>query len=279
MAYGASRPWEASVQSPSVPRDVLRSVHRDLAARRLTCPLVLASIMQPLSTSHLATSARFRAQAAAWYPASYAWRPLAGAVMRPGFLLPFGVPAFASWPSCSRQGLNLPCGRPSSRLGGWTLTGFPRCPRARRDRGGRLLCPGTAVLPRPVRSPRPSPALSSASPAPWHDHPSTGLKITRHTEVHRLRPSGLPLTCGPRMERAPLGLSPMLRTPPLPAAHVRVGDGSASTDPELRVDSTPTHQRALTRNVHPRVAPPFSWYRPRRPASRRGGCWRACWFK
>src|SRR5688572_22688772 len=55
-------------------------------------------------------------------------------------------------------------------------------------------------------------------------HP--GLNVTRHrrglTCVH---PSGLPLACGPRMERAPLGFSPELRTPPLPATHVRVGTG------------------------------------------------------
>jgi hypothetical protein len=45
------------------------------------------------------------------------------------------------------------------------------------------------------------------------------------TEVHAIHPSGLALACSPRMERGPSGLNPELRTPPLPAAHVRAGTG------------------------------------------------------
>ena len=37
--------------------------------------------------------------------------------------------------------------------------------------------------------------------------------------------SGLPLAGGPRMERVPLGFYPELRTPPLPATHVKVETG------------------------------------------------------
>jgi hypothetical protein len=50
--------------------------------------------------------------------------------------------------------------------------------------------------------------------------------MTRH---HRgftvVRPPGLPLACGPRMGRGPLGFYPELHTLPLPAAHVEVGTG------------------------------------------------------
>jgi hypothetical protein len=66
--------------------------------------------------------------------------------------------------------------------------------------------------------------FSAASPTPQSYFPSPGLTLTRcHRGFTRIRPSGLPLACSPRMERRPLGFDPELRTPPLPAAHVRAG--------------------------------------------------------
>ena len=57
------------------------------------------------SKTHLPTSAPFRVRAAARYPAGYAGRPAEGRPLCPGFPSPYGAPAFASWASCSRQGL------------------------------------------------------------------------------------------------------------------------------------------------------------------------------
>ena len=79
---------------------------------------------------------------------------------------------------------------------------------------GALSTPGTAVLTRPTFAPRPPPAAFNGNvPAPRSNLHHPGLSITRHhrgfTCVH---PSGLPLACSPRMERAPLSFSPELRT-------------------------------------------------------------------
>lgn len=82
------------------------------------------------------------------------------------------------------------------------------------------------------------------------------LNVTRHhrgfTCVH---PSGLPLACSPRMEQGPLGFSPELRTPPLPATHVRVGTGlehwPGTTQSTSSVDPPFCES---TRYVRPRVA-------------------------
>ena len=73
--------------------------------------------------------------------------------------------------------------------------------------------------------------------------------------------SGLPLAGGPRMERVPLGFYPELRTPPLPATHVRVETGlkhRPRTTPPTKA-GPPTCE--FTRRVRPRVATSSS--RPR----------------
>jgi hypothetical protein len=88
-----------------------------------------------------------------------------------------------------------------------------RCPHGRQVISGRRMppCSGPSLYPRPATHHR-------------------RLLITRHhqgfTVVH---PSGLPLACGPRVEREPSGLSPGLHTPPLPAAHAGVGTGILGT--------------------------------------------------
>ncbi len=69
-----------------------------------------------------------------------------------------------------------------------------------------------------------TPALQP-SPGAHSDEASSGVQLRS--------PIGLLLTCGPRMERAPLGLNPELRTPPLPATHVRA-ETSLNTSSGLR---------------------------------------------
>ena len=126
--------------------------------------------------------------------------------------------------------LGLPCGR---------LTG-PCCHGPDPDRGchvsharvatgvGALLTPGTVVLTRPTSflPGRHLPHHNGKVPIPrscFHRPRATSNEAS--LRVHCIHPSGLPLACGPRMERAPLGLLPELRTPPLPATHVWVGTG------------------------------------------------------
>ena len=70
----------------------------------------------------------------------------------------------------------------------------------------------------------PHPSGQPCTPAPQPIYP--GLTLTRcHQRFTHVHPSGLPLACAPRMDQGPLGLSPELRTPPLPATHVRAGTG------------------------------------------------------
>jgi hypothetical protein len=84
----------------------------------------------------------------------------------------------------------------------------------------------------------------AASPAPRSDIPPPGLTLTRrHQGFAHAHPSGLPLTCDPRTGRESLGLNPELRTPPLPATHVRAGTGS-NTSPGYATDITNLHQRS-----------------------------------
>jgi len=96
--------------------------------------------------------------------------------------------------------------QPASR----TRAGLPRSTCARPDRRGCRLDPGAAVLTQPVSCPRPPPAASQR-PALHRGttsiHP--GLTLTRcHRRFTHVHPSGLPLTCRPRMERGPLRLLP-----------------------------------------------------------------------
>jgi hypothetical protein len=127
------------------------------------------------------------------------------------------------------EGLGFPCGR----LAGHLL----RCPdlngvstfhlREIRPGWAPPLPRGGGARPAGPYSPTVTCRFSTASHQPQHCIPSPGLDITRH---HRgftcVRPSGLPLTCNLRMQRRSLDLSPELRTPPLPATHVKVGTNS-----------------------------------------------------
>jgi hypothetical protein len=85
----------------------------------------------------------------------------------PGFPWPFGLPAFASWPSCPAGAFDLPHGRPTEHHVFGAPSGFPRSTRASHDRVGCPLNPGdggvhpvggSAVRPAPAASQRPAPA-------------------------------------------------------------------------------------------------------------------------
>src|SRR5674476_437638 len=67
------------------------------------------------------------------------------------------------------------------------------------------------------------------------------------------------------MEQGPLGLNPELRTPPLPATHVRAGTGHRVLARNYTTDKVGPPTCEFTRDVRPRVAtssgssPPPTW--------------------
>jgi hypothetical protein len=98
---------------------------------------------------------------------------------------------------------------------GWV----PSLPRGMRCPHGRHGIPG-----------RRTPPFNGEVPGPRHINPPSGASFNEaSTRVHALHPSGLLLACDPRMEREPLGFSPELHTPPLPATHVKVETGMLDT--------------------------------------------------
>ena len=120
-------------------------------------------------------------------------------------------------------------GLPPTQKAWRTLTGFPCSARMRPGWGCALCTPGTAVSTRP-RSilGRRLPPSNGRSLSSRHRKPSQDVQLTRHqrgfTGIHPM-PS-LPLACGPRTERGPLGFpASFAREPPLEAAtpHVAVG--------------------------------------------------------
>src|SRR4051812_39507283 len=134
-----------------------------------------------------------------WYAASYTkttgWRVRSSAS---AFLLPFGMPPFASWPSCSRHGssASLTVGLSVTGRLHRTATGFPcsalvRYDRCRaspipRDRGALMADILTSAITAASQRRVLSFAAASHLPKLW---------VTRLTEIHVLRPSGLPLAC------------------------------------------------------------------------------------
>src|ERR1035437_3419027 len=84
------------------------------------------------------------------------------------------------------------------------------------------------------------------------------------------------------MEQGPLGLNPELRTPPLPATHVRAGTGHRVLARNYTTDKVGPPTCEFTRYVRPRVAtapgcPPADGFTPRRPGQhgRAGAAWPA----
>jgi hypothetical protein len=195
-----------------VGRVVRRSTHHGRWSRRLVCPLVRG--VSSSSSSGL-TWPRQRAFASGHesrYPAGYPRRPAGGLAQLPWFPAAFPPPAFASWSSWSRQGIG-PSSRSAHRHANTsrTQTGFPRSARTSYDRGGcpstprgRRCSPGLAT----ITSPR-LPYLNGTSLDPaTTTHPCEALLDEASTRVYAIHPSGFPLACGSRMERAPLGFPP-----------------------------------------------------------------------
>ena len=225
---------------------VLWSVHHE--SWRLTCPWVPGSSSSSSSQAHLTASARFRARApgpvSGRLSGTTGWRSRPSC---PGFPLPFGR-------RHSLLGHPIPAGElgpPHGRLTGphvRTPTGLPRSARTSCDRGGCPLYPedGGALPGQSI--PRPAPAaLPRPVPAPRSNIPSCGALLDEaSTRVHAIHPSGLPLACGPRMERAALGLSPELRTPPTRSRRRTPGWGQAIE-----------HGPGTTRSTSHRVDPPI----------------------
>ena len=140
-----------------------------------------------------------------------------------------------------------------------TWAGFPRSTCARPDRGGCRLYPEGggvhATKQMPLVAACRFPAASPCTPAPLPIYP--GLTLTRrHRQFTHVHPPGLPLTHSPRMDQGPLRLSPELRTPPLPATHVRGGDRATNTHPGYVIDNTADLHSTRHLHMRPRVAPP-----------------------
>src|SRR5215218_4565127 len=82
---------------PFTPRPPMASLPRDpLPSSRLTCPSVPVPWLQSVKGSPGPRQLPF-GPGTILYPASWARRPLEGAVCRLAFLPPFGPPALASW--------------------------------------------------------------------------------------------------------------------------------------------------------------------------------------
>jgi hypothetical protein len=144
-----------------------------------------------------------------------------------GFPVAFRLPAFASRSSASRQGIGSPYGRPTGPRGR-TQTGLPRSARTSCDRGGCPLYPEDSGAHPAGSPPRPAPAASQRPvPKPRHDIPPCEAPLHEaSTGVH----SRSPVRSSPRPRPRDgtgrrFGFPPELRTPPSPAAHVRVGTG------------------------------------------------------
>ena len=168
------------------------------------------------------------------------------------------LPAFASWSSFARPGTGPPSRsayrRRSSSMP--DLDGIVTF-RTHETRPGRV--PSIPRGPRCPHDRKASPAAArrittakSLNPGPTNHHP--GTLITRHQpRVHTVvHPSGLPLTCGPRMEQGTLGLLAELHTPLLPAAHVGTGTGTRHYPSYVTTTGPPID--ATTHRVRPRVA-------------------------
>ncbi len=173
----------------------------------------------------------FAAGHQARYPVSYAegnrWRTGHGASV---FLLPFGPPAFASWASCSRQGIGLSLRsayRDTTRVSR-TRTGFPRSARVRCGRVGCPLYPGGDGVPTAVGASsavvcRLSAAGLLSSPALQSDPKSCRNEAS--ARVHWRSPFRPSPRLWPPDGAGTLGLFPELRTQPLLATHVKAGTG------------------------------------------------------
>ena len=196
-------------------------------------------IVSFFSLAHLTASARFRARAPGPVsgrlsgPSAWRRRP-----SRPGFPLPFRLPAFASRSSYSRRGVG-PSSRSAyrTRHAARTPTGLPRSARMSCDRGGCPLYPEDGgAPPGQVVSLTGACRSAAASPSTPLQHPIAGLRYEASTRVQAIHPSGLPLARGrPDGTGRRFGFPPSF-APRRPGADDarRGGDRPSSTDLELR---------------------------------------------
>ena len=148
----------------------------------------------------------------------------------------FRLPAFASRSSDSRRGVGPSLRsayrtRPLAR----TPTGLPRFTRTSCDRGGCLLYPEDGDA-RPADSSSPAGACRFPAASPCHPAACShrgGPQLRGINGGSRDSPARPAPRLWPPDGTGTLGLSPVLRTPPLPATHDRAGPG-VSTHPELR---------------------------------------------
>src|SRR6266849_4451242 len=130
----------------------------------------------------------------------------------------------------------------------------PHGPRP--DRRGCPLNPEATVFSRPTLHLRPPLPLLCGRPYPQHCVPSPGAIVTRHqmrVSLALTRPI-FPLPVAPVWSGRPWAFVLMLRTPPLPATHVREGtDHEHFSEAHCRLHPVPPINE-LTRTVRPRVA-------------------------
>jgi hypothetical protein len=168
------------------------------------------------------------------------------AIAVPGFLLPFGHRHSLVGSSDSRCGVG-PSSRSAYRPPTWrrTPTGY-HVLHVRDTTGmGAPSTPGTAVFSRPDDLPDrrlPLPSGQSLHPA--------GASHRRGSSLRGINGGSRdsPVRSAPRLQSpdgtGTLGLSPELRTPPLPAAHVRAGPGSEHAPGTTQPISTSALQSA-----------------------------------
>ena len=226
-------------------RPLVRSPRRQ--SQRLTCPSVPGSSSSSSSQAHLTASARFRIRAR---------RPVSGQLSgTTGGGASRHVPV-----SCCLSAAGIRFSVIRFPPGSWaflavglpdtivrTPSGLPRSTRTSYDRGGCLLYPEDGdAHPAGPSSPTGACRFPAASPYTPLQQPISGASDNEaSTKVYAIHPSGLPLACGPRMERAPLGFSPELRTPPPERRRRTSGWGRAlSTSPGQRSRHQPDLQSA-----------------------------------
>src|SRR5207302_4484112 len=113
-------------------------------------------------------------------------------------------------PPGPRRGFHVPHGRDPTGEGALSTPG-PRCSHVR-----------LAIIGRRCRFPAAGPAPSAASHL--RALPSRGID----EGIACAHPSGLPLACGPRLGRAPLGLAPDASYPAVASDARHGGDGSGT---------------------------------------------------
>ena len=162
------------------------------------------------SRMSVSTLAAIRRPAIVADPAGYTQRPAEEPVMLPRFPAAFRRPAFASWASCPAGGFRPSYDRPTApRSAARTPTGFPCSAHVRHSwdrapsipRGRRCSCDRREARGRRL-------PLHNGQPlSPRYHHPPRGARITRrHQGFTGIRPSSLPLACGPSAEPGPLGI-------------------------------------------------------------------------